>query len=254
MPARAEDNPSLDLAAYELSLSQLGPVRYQQLRWGRWIRDAGGLVYPVMADNVIDAAPACTRFVLAIDYGFNDSTAFVIWGWREHDPAAYCLYAQKFTGLIPSAAAEHARKLEQTWKFEAIVGDTGGLGKGYAEEARTRFHLPIQPAEKHNKRGYIDLFVGDMTRKRILFVREACAEYLLEAKKLPWGKERKEPAPGFEDHLCDAGLYGWRRARAHYETEKIDGPPPNTREAWKLEAEKQKAAYLASMKARRRPK
>jgi hypothetical protein len=45
LPARAEDNPALDLVAYERSLAQLGPAKFQQLRWGRWVRDGEGVVY-----------------------------------------------------------------------------------------------------------------------------------------------------------------------------------------------------------------
>lgn len=251
LPARAEDNPTLDLEAYELSLAQLGPAKYQQLRWGRWVRDSEGLVYRIKDAHLIDIAPRCTRFVLAIDYGFKDSIAFVVWGWREDDPTAYCLHAEKVAGLIPSAAAERTQELTRTWPFEAIVGDTGGLGKGYAEEARTRFRLPIEPAEKNNKRGYIDLFNGDLDRGRILFVRGATDEYVAEARKLPWDKERKLPASGFEDHACDAGLYGWRRVRAYYESVPAPKPEPGSAEARAAAAAAQKARYLADLKRSR---
>lgn len=251
LPARAEDNPTLDLEAYELSLAQLGPAKYEQLRWGRWVRDSEGLVYRIRDAHVIDIAPRCTRHVLAIDYGFNDSIAFVVWGWREDDPTTYALMAEKVAGLIPSAAAERTAEINASYPFEAIVGDTGGLGKGYVEEARMRFRLPIEPAEKTNKRGYIELFNGELDRGRIQFVRGATDCYLNEARKLPWDKERKLPASGFEDHACDAGLYGWRRARAYLESVPKPQPVPGSAEARAAEQAAQKARYLADLRRSR---
>lgn len=251
MPARAEDNPSLDLEAYELSLSQLGPVRYQQLRFGRWLRDAGGLVYSIAGRHIIDIAPACSRYVLAIDYGFNDSTAFVVFGWRENDPTTFALMAEKRTGLTPGKAAERVQELQALYAFEAIVGDTGGLGKGYVEEARSRFQLPIEAAEKNNKRGYIELLNGALESDQLRFVRGACEPLLEEARKLPWDKERKLPAAGFEDHACDAMLYGWRRARAYYEKPPTPQAAESTIAALNRTAAEHKARYLKSLKARR---
>jgi hypothetical protein len=58
LPARAEDNPSLDLESYELSLSKLSPEKYQQLRWGRWIRDGEGW-YTGTTPTRATASPRC---------------------------------------------------------------------------------------------------------------------------------------------------------------------------------------------------
>lgn len=43
VPARLEDNPSLDWDSYEVRLAQLDPVTHRQLRWGDWsvMPDAG---------------------------------------------------------------------------------------------------------------------------------------------------------------------------------------------------------------------
>lgn len=61
IPARMTDNPSLDVAAYELSLAQLDPVTRARLRDGDWdIVDAGAVLrrgwFPI-----VDQAPAQAR-------------------------------------------------------------------------------------------------------------------------------------------------------------------------------------------------
>jgi hypothetical protein len=218
IPARAEDNPALDLESYERSLRNLSTAKYEQLRWGRWIRDLGGMVYQLdLGRHTVEDAPKCDYFVLGIDYGFTDSTAFCVFGWREHDPCVYVLESFKQKGLTPSEAAQKTRSLETQYRFHRIVGDIGGLGKGYAEEARRRFHLPIMPAEKNNKRGYIDLLNGDLLAGRLKVVGHRNRDLVAEMSSLPWSEDRSKPEEGFEDHLCDAMLYGWRACQAYHE-------------------------------------
>lgn len=250
-PARAEDNPTLDLVEYEKSLvamtgSTTSP-RYQQLRWGRWLRDFEGLVYAYdparnLAELELPAGKearerAGWHFMLGIDYGFRDSTAFAVLGWRDHDATVYVLESMKRTELTPSDAADITHDLEKAYGFERIVGDVGGLGKGYAEETRRRFHIPVQPAEKKNKRGYIDLLNGDLRSARLRVVAGRNDDLVQEWTVLPWDEERKMPAAGFDDHIADAVLYVWRAANAWLEEPAEKKPAPGTREALEREAE-----------------
>lgn len=236
-PARAEDNPSLDLVSYELALEQMAggrdTVRWRQLREGLWFRDGKGLVYAGfdVERNVIDEAPKCKYFVLAIDYGFTDECSFTVLGWRDHDPNVYILESWKQAGLTPSDAAQATVMLAKLYPFVKIVGDIGGLGKGYAEEARKRFRLPIEPAEKNNKRGYIDLFNGDLKHGKVLVVRAKCQQLIDEWLKLPWDRDRKAELAGFSNHCADGALYGWRACVAYLNEALAAAAPPGSPEA-----------------------
>lgn len=238
--ARAEDNPSIDLAAYEKSLERMlggrDGVKWKQLREGLWIRDDQGLVYKFnsglnrvsMSFANVERDPAERakwRFVLGIDYGFNDECAFVVLGWRAHERTVYIVESHKEAEMTPSDAAQKAHSFEQRYKFDAIVGDTGGLGKGYAEEAKNRFRIPIVAAEKNNKRGYIDLMNGALRKGELLLLpgNDALEK---EWNTLPWNERRDKESPGFANHLADATLYAWRSATAFLEQ---DAPPPDTR-------------------------
>lgn len=243
-PARAEDNPALDLPSYELALEQMAggrdTVRWRQLREGIWFRDGKGLVYSGFdADrNVIDAAPTCTYFVLAIDYGFTDETSFSVLGWRDHDPNVYVLESWKQAGLTPGDAAQITHTLAKLYPFTKIVGDVGGLGKGYAEEARKRFRLPIEPAEKQNKRGYIDLFNGELKYGRVLLVRDKCQQLIAEWLTLPWDKDRVKEHVGFANHCADGALYGWRACVAYHNEQQAPKPADGSPEAIRAEEER----------------
>lgn len=226
VPAGLRDNPYVDADAYESALAQLDPTTRRQLLDGIWVRDSEGLVYQHTEANLIDEAPKLTNFVLGIDYGFRDPTAFTVLGWRDNDPVTYILRSYKRHGLTPSDAAEEVRSLEQDYEggFQRIVGDEGGLGKGYAEEARQRFHLPIEAAEKNNKRGYISLFNGALFHQQIKVVRGACDELIGEWHELPWDEAKNAEASSFANHCADSALYGWRACLSFTEEPKEQPP------------------------------
>lgn len=250
IPAKLDDNPSIDAADYLESLAELDSTSLAQLRDGVWIRDAEGLVYRFDETlNLTPAVPECQRFVLGIDYGTRSPTAFVVLGWRVGDPKVYVHRAWKVPGMSPSEAGEAVRDLEATYKFVRIVGDTGGLGAGYAEEARRRFKLPIEPAEKQNKLGYIKLLNGELERGRIKVLRSECEPLITEWLELPWheGGEREREAAGFDNHCADAMLYAWRAANAFYAQEMQPGEMVSDAD----EARKAKVSFLEGRRKER---
>jgi len=184
-------------------------------------------------------------YVIGVDYGYTDATAFCVVGWRPNDPTVYVVECYKRTELTPSDAADELKALVDRFKPERLVADIGGLGKGYAEEAKKRWSLPIEPAQKNDKRGYQKLFVGDLQKARIKVLRHKCLELLDEWSKLPWREDREAEAEGFDNHCSDACLYAWREAVAYFERER---PPPPTREELVRQAERElEEATLAAV-------
>jgi len=243
VPALMSDNPHLDQGSYRQSLEQLDPVTRAQLLEGRWLRDSSGLVYlwDHTRNGIAQAEAAAGRTILGIDFGYTDSTAFCVMGWPKHSKTVTVLESSKAPGMIPSACAERVKELDAVYHFDRIVGDVGGLGKGYAEEMRQRFSIPIEPAMKQNKLGYISLMNGAFSRGELLVVKPRNQDLIRELEELPWNEERSKPEDGFEDHLCDALLYGWRAAAAWNETDaKPAGPVPGSAEWVALEAQKAK--------------
>ena len=231
--------------------AQLTAMREEKERLGRlwWFQQeyecsfvaaAQGLVYPY--DKTKNACPALPRdarfwqYALGIDYGFSDSTAYVVLGWQRDDPHVYVIETIEKRGLLAPEAAEIALALTKKYPFARMVGDMGGFGKGYVEEARRRFRLPIVAAQKNNKRGYIELMASDM-RAGLLKVMPGNEGLIDEWSKLPWDEEREMPAEGHKDHLADAALYAWREVAHFLEEVRKAKPKKGTREAYELEAE-----------------
>ncbi len=213
---------------------------FQQEYECAFIATGAGLVYPF--DRTRNTSPTLRtdmggwQFVLGIDYGYTESTAYVVLGWQRHDPNVYVIESHKKEKLLASEAAEFALALTRKYPFARIVADAGGLGKPYVEEARRRFRIPMERAEKNNKRGYIDLFNADL-RSGHLKVMPGNDALVAEWNALPWDEEREAPAEDYEDHLADACLYAWRATYGYLESIRKEGPVPGSPEALAAEAE-----------------
>jgi hypothetical protein len=193
------------------------------------------------------------RYVLGIDYGNVNATALVVLAFCKSYDDLYAVDCYAAPDLDPEEAAE----LVYEWRehfgdFEAIVGDVGGLGKGYAELARNRWGIPIEPAEKTNKLGYQKLMNGDLERARLLLVSPNCDALAAEMKALhkAEGKENEGDKPRTPNHLCDAALYAFRRARHWQGGERRQPPPEPGTQEWQ-EAEEARMLRLATAEARR---
>jgi hypothetical protein len=259
--ATAWKNPRVKRAALEKKRAEyeaLGRLWWFEQEYGReedegpsFVASAQGLVYPFdrkknLCPNVLPENRRGWQFVLGVDFGFTDSTAFVVLGWCEDDPHVYVVESFKKRGLLAGEAAAILKGLSQKYKFARIVGDTSGFGKGYVEEARRRFQLPIEAAEKHNKRGFIELMVSDF-KTGFLKAFPGNDALIDEWAHLPWDEERELPADGYEDHLSDATLYAWRGACHYLERARQPRPEKGTAEAYALEAEEMLEARIAQV-------
>ena len=249
--AKLADNPHVDQTTYRENLSKLDAVTRAQLEDGKWIQDSSGLVYAswcrelVVQQPVIDGLRRWHR-ILSFDFGHVDDTAWGIIAWPQYSLATYVIESHSEPGLIPSDCGAIAQDLEARYRLDRIVGDVGGLGKGYAEEMRRRFAVPIEPAEKTNKMGYIKLLNGAFSNKTA-FVCEGNEALCLQLEELPWKDDAHgAESPGFANHLTDMYLYGWRAAMAYREADEpvLDTTVPGTREHALAEGARMKAEAI----------
>jgi len=219
---------------------------------GKWVRDEDGLIYRIRPMNLIKQRPDLDdwSYVLGMDLGFGDSTAFVVLAYSTDGAQVVVLESYKQSGLIPSAVAAHVERLRSRYDFEAIVADAGGLGKGYVEEMRQRYGIPVQAAQKTKKNAYIEHLNGDLHAGVLSIVEHENLALIGEANLLQWradasGKPadaaRKED-PRFENHLCDAWLYGYRYCR-QWLHEDEENPPSKSSPEWeKIAADRMEQA------------
>lgn len=223
---KAAEGGRTDLAELERQRRAMG-ARFAQEFEASFIDVAEGLVYGGFDErrNLIVELPLPLnhenwRFMLGVDFGFHDACAFVVIGYLPGDKTIYVISSHKETGMHPSRVAAYISELP--YKFSRILGDEGGLGKGYAEELRREFHIPIEPAEKTNKGGFIDLINGSFAESQLKICKHTNAALVEELVSLPWAEGRKREADGYENHLTDALLYVWRACTAYLTKPKLD--------------------------------
>lgn len=214
--------------------------RYVREYEGRWAVTGDDFVYSFdRTRNVVGALPLVDAsewtYALSIDIGFNDPTAFVVWGRVDGDPTSYVLESYEQTQLIPSAVAAHVERLREKYSFRSIVCDTGGMGKVVAEEMKQRFGIPIKAAAKRDKLAYIEFVNGELKCGRIKVVRGGNTALIDDLATLAWNDDRNDSSPGSRDHLPDAFLYGEREISSWALTGfgEREGPTPYSIEWWR---------------------
>ncbi|HYQ03707.1 MAG TPA: hypothetical protein VER96_33770 [Polyangiaceae bacterium] len=244
------DNPHIRDAAEEIrlfcatyGLDKDSPT-FRREYLGVWVRDDGVLVYPYSANInacLAHEVPEGGHLVLSLDFGVVDATAFTVLKTVPGAPEVWVLRSWSKTGLIPSAVAAHVERLiAEFGRGMQIVGDEGGLGKGYAEEMRQRYGIGITAAEKTKKRAFQEIAQGELRSGTIKIVASECHQLIDEMCLLQWAPGKLKEDERFENHCCDSMLYGVRAARAWYRPE-VEAPAPGTPEWWAAEQARTRA-------------
>lgn len=207
-----------------------------QREWlGRWVRDDNALVYKFKeeANTYTDAPPHQWTYVIGVDLGFNDPDAVVVWGFSRDCPAIYQMEEHEQSGSDVTDTANFLKSLIDRLGHKSIykiVVDAGGLGRKVHEELANRFNIPCFPAQKSEKINFISLMNSDFKAKKI-FLKKG-SKYAEQINILQWdaGSVGRLEDPGFQNDLCDAGLYGYREC-LHF----LHTPPEITKPKTALE-------------------
>lgn len=213
---------------------------------GQWVPDADALVYAYsrFEDERCDAEPAegphglplghDWRYLLGLDLGYKDDTAFVVAAWSETHDQLHFLHAEKHPSLVVEDIARRAKDLEDEFGgFDIRVADTGGLGTTITESLARTYGVYFEPAKKQDKNDFIKVMNSDMTKGRIK-AHPGARKLIEEWATLQWaGSDRKKEDPGCANHAADAALYLWRYAYHHWFREEVRGPERGTHEWWK---------------------
>lgn len=233
---------------------------------GRWVRDSEGLVFAY--SQALNAIPRPNEtmgqaddweYVLGIDLGFNDPTAFVVIASSEYLEKAVVVESYKEEGLIPSAVAAHVERLVSKYHFNSIVADTGGFGKGYVEEMKQKFHLPVKAAQKADKATFISYLNGDLRSGTLLISQAGNEDLLSEIGMLQWDQDSLDSGKPkvddrrFQDHLCDALLYAWRECRYRGADLQEEAPRVGSAEWLKAEEAAMEREQERLLEERQRP-
>ena len=192
---------------------------YRREWLGEWVASTDSQVYAFSRDrNIASQIPSKMNYILGIDLGYDDETAFVVVGYRPDDTRLYVVETYAKSEMIITDIVRKVDELQSRYgSFVRIVADTGGLGKQIAAEIRKRYGVPVFPAEKTQKADFIQLLNDDLRLGKIL-VNPIEINFIEEITALQWDEEKDGrfiEDPRFANHRCDAFLYAWRES-SHY--------------------------------------
>lgn len=190
---------------------------FQQHYLGKWVTDDTKLVYRFDSSrNTFEELPVLKgngrwHYVLGIDLGFNDPTAWVVCAYNDFDRTLYVLGADKKAGCDITEVADRTHKLMSRFQFDSIIIDNAN--KQAVEEIRRRHDIPLTPAQKQGKADFIEIMNGDFISGYIKVHRKLGAGLMDEYMALVWDERafpKREEHPACDNHMTDAALYAWR--------------------------------------------
>lgn len=182
-----------------------------------WCQDDDLLIIPFSEErNECSDLPSNIEwnFVLGVDLGYNDATAFSVVAFSPYHKACYRVFGYKESGLILSKAGEEIEKIRKSFDFHKIVID--GANKQGVEDLKQRMKLPLVEAEKTGKPTYLKALKDDVITGNFKIIKGSGDGLKKEWGQLQWvDMNQLKEDPRCQNHESDATLYAWRECR-HY--------------------------------------
>ncbi len=226
----AHDNPyvakqwqqALDKIALERPEYMQTP-QFKQWYLNHWVIDEEKLVYRFdMQKNLVASIPKHLShngwtYVLGVDTGWEDDSAFVLTGYHVNDPHLYVIRVFKRKKMTFDDVSLKIQEFmrDQSYPPHKIVID--GANKQGVESMRHRSSIPFEYADKQDKVTFIELCNSDLIQGKIKILNTPDNRPLWEEMSaLVWvtdGDKIKYPKkehPSLPNHCTDAFLYSWR--------------------------------------------
>ncbi len=243
----AHDNPYVE-RQWKEELEEIHRLRplfketplYKQWYLNQWVVDTEKLVYKFNPEkNLFDIRPDKLKptgwsYVLGVDLGYEDDSAFVLCAFHENDPILYILSTFNKKHMDLTDVADKIKEFQTQYMIGKIIVD--GANKQGVEEMRRRHNVALEPADKQDKVTFIELLNAEMIQARVK-INQKCTNLRDELMGLVWQTTGdkidlpKKEHPNLPNHLCDAYLYAWRYCYA-YMSEPIVKRPAMGTKAW----------------------
>jgi hypothetical protein len=196
--------------------------QYKQWYLNQWVIDDEKLVYRFdMQKNLAKSVPNLLgrdwTYILGVDTGWEDDSAFVLMAYHINDDHLYilkCYKQKKMTFEDVAAKIQEFMKDPVTAPHKIIID---GANKQGVESMRIRSSIPFEYADKQDKTTFIELCNSDLIQSKIkildipenrpLWEEMSALVWVTDGDKIKYPKKEH---PSLPNHLCDAFLYGWR--------------------------------------------
>ncbi len=211
-----EDNPHVNAELVIQEALEANGITPQDATFMReflaiWCEDLDAIIYRYKGENPDNGGwapmPKSGMTVMCIDFGVVDQTAWAV-GRQEYEsrPHLHVLKAYGESNLDLPEIAKITQQLRERFDVYKIYADEGALGKGYANNLRNQYKLPIEPMDKQHKRSKIDVVRGRIAAGTLHLCAEAETLYD-EWRTLCWNMMRDDHHPRQADDLSDVVCY-----------------------------------------------
>lgn len=191
---------------------------------GQWVVDDARRIYHFDDEKNLFKLPLAPEaspwtYVIGVDLGYEDDTAFVVGAYSVKDPTLRVVYAYKKKGMDITSVAQHTKNLLERFGDKSVVVIDNAAKQSVMEMVK-RHDLALIPAQKQEKATFQALLDSDLIEGKVKIaegdlcnplVDEICR--LIKAEPKPGQTVFKED-PNCDNHLCDAFLYMWRHTFA----------------------------------------
>jgi hypothetical protein len=211
---------------------------------GEWVTESGNKVYKFNLDKNAWSGdlPAFEgwTFVLGVDLGWHDATAFSVVGWHPNCPELLVFESYRSSEMLISDVARHVKLYQDFYPNLVMVGDPSH--RQAFEELRRRWQLPIREADKAAKDDWQALINSDLEASSIKVYQPEKSPLVEEWMELVWDERPNgtvvESARQPND-TADAFLYAYRTAYHYRHT-----PPTQPIEQYSREYHEEQARRM----------
>ena len=227
--------------------------------FGEWAYDDKALVFAYKPEvNGFAELPKLTwpnstwEHVIGVDLGFDDADAISVLAWSEERPEAYLVEELVTPKQTISDLGKQLKAMDKKYKPQAIVMDTGGLGKKITEELQPRFEIGLEAADKMRKNEHIEL-LNDAIRTKRFFARPN-GRFAQDARVMEWDfsiPEKPKIAKSSHSDIGDSVLYSFIKCLNWLHTPKETVEIVTGSREWYIDQEKRMKAQICEAVDRR---
>jgi len=192
---------------------------YRRMYLNEWVIDTESIIYRYDPSNIVDSIPNdITDYILGVDLGWDDPTAFVVCGYNDN--RLYVIETYKKSKMLLTKVADKIKELESKYgKFNKIIID--GAAKQSVEEMRARYGIDFTSAEKLGKKDHIEMMNTELAVNRVMLLEDGTEALRAEWDGLVWDERAKlkgkyKEHPACPNHLADATLYAYWYSHTYF--------------------------------------
>lgn len=217
------DNPSLSKKTLERYKRIYEGVFYQRYVLGEWVL-AEGLVYPNYNNTVKTEERRYSRYMVSMDYGIQNPTAMLLWGFCNG--AWYAAREYYHSGRDTNEQKTDEQYYEE---LEKLCGDCVPEYIYIDPSASSFIALIRQKGKYHTRKADNDVIEGiqhtaTALAERYILFNDCCKNTLREFSLYSWdGDSPDDRVIKENDHCMDAVRYFVQTARVYRKTEPYKG-------------------------------